>query len=470
MACLCPLLIALLCGLLPELESLEKPPIRGEIAFRSERPAARTKKSAGSTTQSRWSGWSMDWLEENYDSLMAWNKNPWQIKRLGFGDHYLELLASKDPVDIARAKELRRLAEGLHKRLLERYPELAVAAKTVPPERNGFLKWLEFSEQFTSNSEVKTVDFPEDLKKHLRAEAPWNTESVKAWLTQQQPLMDKIRAIGLMPEQSVQGIDVHRWAFIDARMAKSCAEALMLEARLAAEQGNATDALESIQAANGIAAHMGNVESPTLLAATVQILIQQQTQRYAFAEIMPALPVGQLDPAVWENVLAQRVSPPSEFARFMKGEWNTTAREYLLPMLVDVEDPKYPTDPEALLDFHAGVFLKAVEAHESNQVMDLPNIPVVDFPDDSHLSRQSRQASQNLAIGASAWRKGWERTQSVYALNQAAFAVMKGQTVLHDPIYGLPYIWDPTTRQLSPPSGEVFKDFDLKPITIPNPR
>ena len=64
MAALCPLVVALIFGLLPELEAMKKPPIRGEITFSKERPDFTTMKLAVSDTQSHASLWSTDWLEE----------------------------------------------------------------------------------------------------------------------------------------------------------------------------------------------------------------------------------------------------------------------------------------------------------------------------------------------------------------------------------------------------------------------
>jgi hypothetical protein len=469
MACLCPLVIALGFGLLPELEAMKKPPVRGEITFRTDRPDSTPKGDRVPPSQGSVSRWSIDWFEESYEKLMTWEKNPWKTKLAGLGEHYFNLANSNDPIDIARAKELRRLADALHKRLLERYPELAVAAKNVPPERNGFLKWLEFSERFTSKSQPKGFDFPEDLKKHLSGKAPWNTEAAKAWLAQQKPMMDEIRAIGLMPEQSIEGIDIHRFAFTGARLAKECSEALLMEARLGAENDDAAAALESIQASNGLAAHFANVETPSLLAITVQILLQMQTQKYVLEEVMPALSPGQLDPAAWENVLNPTVPGPGEYARIMKGEWSVISREYLLPMLVDTEELNGPPDPDAFLDVYAGYFINVVREHEGRSVTDWPNIPESEIPDISHLSRRSQKLIETFFIGQRQWQNGTQRAQSTFAMTQAAFAIMKGQPAPNDPIYGQPYLWDPVTRTLSPPNTEVFKELDLKPITVPKP-
>lgn len=468
MACLCLLLFALICGVLPELEALKNPKIPGEIKFPVTRPVFKTKTTV-SVQRERSFAWSLDWLMESYEKLMSWDRNPWKTKSPGFGLHYSDLIASKDPKDQARAKELRRLAEALHQQLLLRYPELAVPSKNIPPERNGFLKWLEFSERFASDSSSKHLDFPDDLQKHLNSEGPWNAASVKAWLTQEKLLIDEIRAIGLMPEQSSDGIDIHRYGFLPARLAKNCSDALLMDARLAAEEGNTAAALESVQAANGLASHFANIETPTLLALTVQILVQMGTQKYALTEIMPALPSGQLDPTAWENVLNPTVHSPDEFARVMKGEWSVTNREYLLPILMDPEELNNPSDPDALLDAFAGNFLHIVGNNEGRSITDWPNLADPGDPDISHLSRRSQGLIETCFIGQRAWRKGMERSVSVFAMNQAAFAILKGQPIPNDPIYGLPYGWDPATRILSKPNGEAFKKLELKSITLPKP-
>ena len=156
MVLLCPLLGALYFGLLPELDAMREPEIRGEIVFRNPRPAAgATVEATAAGEPAAKGGGSMDWLLDRYEQVMSWEHNPWKTEPVGFGAHYWKLLESKDPKDQARARELRRLAEALHRRVLERYPELAVPDKNVPPERNGFLKWLEFAEGFEGISPAR---------------------------------------------------------------------------------------------------------------------------------------------------------------------------------------------------------------------------------------------------------------------------------------------------------------------------
>jgi hypothetical protein len=472
MVLLCPLLGALYFGLLPELDAMRTPEIRGEIVFRKPRPATSPTDHASSGTPVAKGGGSMDWLLDRYEQVMSWEHNPWKTAPVGFGGNYWKLLESKDPKDQARARELRRLAEALHRRVLERYPELAAPDKNVPPERNGFLKWLEFAERFEKDAASRgstSLPIPGALLKHLDQAAPWDAAAAKAWLSQEKVLLDEIRAIGLMPEQSIAGIDIDRYAFMPARLAKSAADALLLDARLAAEEGNVEGALDSLRAAIGLATHFSQVETPSLLAVTVQILLQHRTQSYALSDIMPALPPGRLDPAAWESAARPEVVAPDEYARIMRGEWNVTARQYLLPMLCDTEDPKYPQDPDALIDQHAGYFTRIVQAYEGHTVSEWPDIAVTSYPDDSHLSRSSREATAMLFIGERAWSEGLVRAQSATALTQAAFAVMNGGPLPLDPIHGLPYRWDAATRTLSAPDSPVFAEMGLKPLLVPRP-
>lgn len=74
-----------------------------------------------------------------------------------------------------------------------------------------------------------------------------------------------------------------------------------------------------------------------------------------------------------------------------------------------------------------------------------------------------------LFVGSAAWSKGFLRAQSRFAMTQAAFAIMKGEPLPTDPIHGLPYQWDPASRQLSPPDDPAFTPLNLRPIIVPNP-
>lgn len=468
-----PIGVALFFGLLPALNPPAKPRVPGVISFPEQRPMDLPAAERKATKAPAGGGWSFNWLEERIDDVMAWDHNPWKRAKRGFGEHYFDLASSENPADRAKAAELRRQAKLPYKQLLERYPEMAVTLRTVPPERNGFLKLLELLERLQPDpsrpapGDLAEIQFPESLRNFISGTGPWDAAEARAWLAKEKALLDEVRAIGLLPEQSIAGIDVDRYAFFSARLAKGFSDALLLEARLAAEEGNVTGALDAVRAAKGLGDHIGLVETPTLLGVTVHILLNLQVQSQALSRIIPALPPGQFDPAAWEAAVRPGVVPPSEYSRIMKGEWHVAVQQYVLPIVCDVEDPKYSPDPEALIDFYSGRFAELVATHDRPAAADWATVTVPPLPTMDHLSRGNRQAAEIMMVGEHAWAKGTLRAQHFTGMTEAAFAIMKGQPIPNDPIHGLPYVWDPATRQLSAPADPVFEQQQLKPITVP---
>ncbi len=463
-----PLLVGLFFILPPELTGAGARSVPGEIQFSGERPIF--KGNTQISTNSSPAFYPSEWVEEGYENVMRWKYNPW--KRSGFleyGGHYQRMLKSTDPADIARCKEIQQRVEEWYQKLLLRYPEMAVTMKTVPDDQNGFLKWLEFSERIkkASGRFYPDLGFSEELKHYLNDDGPWNAEAAQAWLTAQKSMVDEIRAIGLLPEASVNGVALDRWAFIRDSLNKQAADCLMMEARLHAEQGDAAAAMESIRAARGLTEHFTAVETPTLQFDYLASHMQRELEKRVLNEIIPALPAGQVDPAAWEKVLNPTVSQPPEFARIMKGTWTIAARQYILPMLLDAEDPYAPRDGGAFLDAYTLPFLEIVRAHEGATLADLAMLDPPFAPDVSQLSRNARKLAEVYCRDASSWRKVWERSQSTSGLSQAAFAIMKGEPIPQDPLSGQDYQWDPATRQLAMPAGKDFDGMKIKPITVP---
>ena len=468
---LAPLAVLVICigfGILHELEKSKTRPIPGEITFRSAkfeaRPAPLVPVLKAEASGSVW-----DWFTEKYPNLFSWTHDASQRTPSGFGDHYFKLGASKDPGDQAKFRELNRLSEAWYQKLLLRYPELAVTLKSIPDAQNGFLKWLDLADKIkaTNSESISKITFPKEIDDFFAQKAAWNPTAAKDWITQNQSLVDQIHAIGLLPEHSVNGIPLDRLGPIPGRFAKNCGDILMLEARLAADQGNQAAALESIRSARGLADHFSEIETPDLLAATVKILIQLDLESRVLSEILPALPPGQVDLAAWENALRPTVSTPAEFAKLMKGEWHAGTRQFILPMLMDAGEPLAPPDSGELLDHLAQGSLDIVRTYETANLRDLSTLGLPPTADTSPLSRNSRQIVETLGMGREAWLQGWKRAQSASAMTQAAFAIMKGQAIPQDPIYGLDYQWDPATRVLSMPAGKSFDGLQIKPIKVP---
>lgn len=460
-------------GILPDLEEAQALNTPGEIVFPKARPEIGTSGGNHGVSLTGRNGNRVialdEWIEEGFENVMRWERNPWRRQGKSPGSNFMTMLKSKDPVEVAKARDIQRRAEIWVKRLMERYPELAVTPHPVPDERNGFLKWVEFSERMKAATTIHTptIGLGTAFGEYLNGKQPWDPAAASNWMKANAALMDEIRAMGQLTEASSDGISVDRYSFMPARLAKECADALMMEARLAAENGDAAAAMESLSAARGLGHHFTAIESPTLLHATMSILIQMEIERRVFAEILPALPPGSRDPAAWEAVVRPEVKPPAEFGRLMKGEWSVTLREWILPPMLDPGETKGPPDPGALLDAYSMPFAQLVASHENARLGD--DIPLLfdEGPQTAGLSSASRKMLEMLFVGSRAWNKGTYRAASSHGLTLAAFSVMKDGTLPMDPVRGLPYRWDPATRTLSMPATPEFDEMKIKPVVVP---
>ncbi|RYD26057.1 MAG: hypothetical protein EOP87_23360 [Verrucomicrobiaceae bacterium] len=126
-----------------------------------------------------------------------------------------------------------------------------------------------------------------------------------------------------------------RYSFIPARLAKEASNALLIEARLAAENGDVAIAIESAEGVRGLTRIFSDIESPTLLTGTVQMLIQLELEKRLFSDILPSLPPGSRNAAAWEALVNPQVYSPADFARLIRGDWSVTFRQWILPPILD---------------------------------------------------------------------------------------------------------------------------------------
>ena len=132
----------------------------------------------------------------------------------------------------------------------------------------------------------------------------------------------------------------------------------------------------------------------------------------------------------------------------MRGEWNRMMQFELLPALADPAANRAPADAEILAETFTNYFSDAVLTNNTLSLADLPSRPNPVF-DASDLSWRSRQITE-LVVGYPI-RNNWERKQIQTGRIQAAFAILKGQPVPNDPIYGQPYQWESG----NPPTGHA---------------
>jgi hypothetical protein len=403
-----------------------------------------------------------DWIDQGMDSVMHWDKNPWKTEKIAFFHHLNKLRDSSNPNDQAEYQRLKKLGKEWYERILARYPELAVSPREVPDDQNGLLRWMKFVQAHKTGPHGYDFGIPPDFDGQVKGKLPWNPEAAKAWLDANRPLTDELRAIGLMTNRSTQGIDPEE---MPAILAYNLTAAMLLDARLAAERGDPANCLEIIRAANGLGNHFQESDAAFVMHDMVGSYLRNRIQDYVFTGIMPSLPAGQVNLADWEQVLNPTIREPAALANTMKAEWNGFLPTYLLASLADTTNPQLPSDPEALAEAYTRHTLAMVQQHEKLALSELPSTPIPEL-DTSDLSWRSREIAKDLGSNNLHWRY-WERSQIHTGMTQAAFAILKGQPVPNDPIYGKPYTWNPETRELSLPAGDGFKRVNIKPIILP---
>lgn len=340
-----------------------------------------------------------------------------------------------------------------------RNPELEPEWRTVPDHENGFLQWLEFSEKHEVDGkfESETLSLPSNIAAMLSDPEKWDSQAMKAFLDKNKDLLEAITRIGLLPSQSAAGIDVDRWSFVGARFTKQCSDLLLADARLAAGAGDLDLALKRVKAVSGLANHYDQVEAPTLLMATISILVRLNMQDQLMKHFLPALNGNTDEISRWREVVRSPNMEPAGYARFLRGEGWVSLGAMVIPLVNTTNSSPsqdHIPDPDAFFDAYAQSYIESSKKAQSLSLdeffideSDDPGLPI----DVSHLSRQAQSLLEVNRSGTSSWAKGWARSVSISALTDAALAIMQGDEIPLEPFTGQPYIYDPFARTVQSP-------------------
>lgn len=362
----------------------------------------------------------------------------------------------------AAEREKARRVDALFAAVMAKHPGLEVTYKDVPDERNGFLKWCEFEKRHPSGS----LDLPAELKRMIAGE-DWDAEKVAAWMNEHAELISEIMEIGLTPDQSAKGVNLPKDGYVQARLVKEAADLLMMRARLEAGRGSAESSLQSLQATMGLADHLDQIETPSLLHATVSVLLRSGANHQFFENVMPALPSDSLDLSAWQQSLGATSSSPEELGRLLIGEWHTGTRQIAMPAMISREDEwKGLSDPEAFLDRWADWVEAQVRGCDSTDLGHLPDTLAGIHVETSGMTSFSTTMLEELETGSTPWCKGWVRRQVQSQQQNAAFAYMRGEPLPNEPITGKPFVWDEASQSIQVPEDERLKDFHVDPIAI----
>jgi len=346
------------------------------------------------------------------------------------------------------------LISGLH-------PEFDVTWKGVSDDRNGFLKWQEFETRLGGK-----LDLPKELQDLNYQTTPRDQSKLADELEKHLGLLDDIRTIGLLPDQSAKGIRLRDWGMTGASVPTRACALLCLQAESYAAKGAREAALEDLRAAMGIASHFDKIETPSLLQETIAILIRLNVQDVFLKHILPVLEIPPHELGEWEKVVAPPAASPKDFGILLRGEWHVSLRYLMLPQMIRGDDPHEAPDPERFIEGWTAEFKQRIDVCDSSTLSNLEARFAAVPPVTTSMSKQSRALLDVSLIGNRSWVGGWIRAQVIQARTAAVFAHLEGKPLPMEPLTGLPFVWDASAKTLSPPADPRLVDLKIDPVHL----
>jgi len=409
----------------------------------------------------------------------AWSKAQAvpEHKRVGLG--FFEAMSFQEKkrktIEPPTAEQLaasRQQVIELKQKMLAEFPDLAVAEKPVPDDQNGFRLLYELADD---EGQPKIPVTPE-LRALLKDDAPWDPAAMRAALEANGEFVSHIERIAALPDRSSMNMPVDYMNFFHARPVMLGFKILLAKARLAAEAKDETEALRWVNASLNLASHLDRIETPSLLAITIALLLDLQTQDAIMTKILPALGKDADLPGWCAAIISRPEYNADEFARLMRGEWNSTLEHFILPIMFSPNYEDRPDDYEAFVRAYTVKFdflCKTLAGQKPRILVYLPPTPLPE-----KLSRGSWELLEMCQIGAGKWGQGYARAGTIRAQSLAALELLilekTGATLAADSTAGVTseplsearFLYDPATRTITTPPT-FPKDIEAKPVTLP---
>ena len=382
-------------------------------------------------------------------------------------------LRSSDHSVVQRGRERVIAYDREMSKILDKYPELRPKWKNVSPEENGYLRLMQLSDRYVGKLEPleALLDFPNEVSDAIY-QLDWKTEAIGEYLSKEAELLSELRAIGMMPDQSIEGVDIDCCAELyPASFTKQCADLLCLDARYAAKEGDGSRAVTSILAAYGMARHFSQIETPSLHHETVGILVALMVLDTAVNEVIPELQLSKSE----ISELRKKLRPVTneDFSRVIEGELYVGMRACILPCMHQVGDIpalyKIP-DPSNFYAAYIGhikhwsnvqswLSLRgSIEGKGGNWVYKFPG----------KMSSQTQGLiNETITVGLQIYNKGHARTKIVYRYYDAVLAIAAGEEPPVELLTGKPFIFDPETRELRLPADSLLDAQGVEVTRVP---
>ncbi|MFD0895543.1 hypothetical protein KBB96_19585 [Luteolibacter ambystomatis] len=371
---------------------------------------------------------------------------------------------SEDPAVRERYHRIASRSEDWWKEIAARHPDLAPANHEVADERNGFLRWVKFVETHGCNS----LKVPAALGAWFDGGSNLDRFETKRWLLENRALLDELQAIGELPDRSVRGIALERWKHDCGRFELRCAEALMLEARSVAEDGDEATALRRMRAVQGLADHFSGIEVPDDHYWRITSAIDARMRNRIIREILPALSGDRAcHLQTWAPLLRAPAAAPKDYATILRANWQMSLREFLLPTLVNLHDQSHAPDADALVDTYTDRMRTQIEACEKAAAFtDLPSWNTIIAPPEK-LSPECRDLYQMAMDDRAAASREWLGMQIQRSMDAAVFDILAGEPVTAEPVSGKPFTWNESRRELALPDSPSLARLKVEARKVP---
>lgn len=374
-------------------------------------------------------------------------------------------------------KEIRDKASAWQKQLLADHPEMEVEFRKVADEDNGYLQWLNFMDECRANGKMERDSFilPDDLSKMMEGELPWDADRFGKWLEENRGLVDRMVALGLLPDRSAAGIDSRR-ILDNPHVPTNLAPILLARARLALGAGDGATAVESLESIIGSVRHTEGIETPSYLAMVSAAGMRAKMLDFASGDAM-----ANADGETLRQLRALISGDQPEvgaFARYARGDWHIMSENLLLPSLLgewklmsDVP-PSFLEQPELVAAAYADVSRDLAQYWDKATLRELMepmpfrnvNVPVgLSEKDQQHFELLTHGLIQGLP-------KGWALQQVQRAMTDAALAISLGEEVPVEPVTGKPFVIDEAAGTLKLPDDPVFTGQNFPAQKIPAKR
>lgn len=365
---------------------------------------------------------------------------------------------------LSNRQNVDQAAEAWYNELLATHPELQADYEDVPDSANGFLQLLKLIESLES---PENLPDSKTLEPVLNGSADWNPALVAAWISDHREFFNRLREIAELDQQSVNGIPFSRQARLMAPFASQMSALLRAHGRLSLNAGRMDDAKRSYTAAYNLAAHLDDIETPSIFNKILATNIRNNIRFRFIHDVAPKLLSEPNQIEAWWTALNADSAPNLGLDRALIGEWHHTTRNLVLPGMLESgrENPlRDVRDPDTFLAAYADLTKRRVRAasgwKKPSEIMP-PNLSA--DPDLGALD-------QDLLRDYLNWNglvRGFQAHAVQRVMQDAAIAIMLGEPPPPEPMSGQPFAFNPKTRVLSIPDHPRLKDIAITPLTLP---